>query len=104
MKCFLLEKVRFKLPGKKPRLIWGVLVSQREGLGLIYIKKPDQNWQDTLTVAIANPQENCWEAANRFVFPLEQGDLEAIGGKLTALGDSESDDMLRELFKPEDLL
>jgi len=104
MKAYLFQKVPFKCPGKKRRLIWAAVISQRQGLALLYFRKPDENYNDTLLVAVENPQERCFEQANSFLFPLESAnDLADIGGKLQALGDSESDDMLRELFKPEDL-
>ena len=103
MKCFLIEKVRFKLPGKPLRFIWAVVVAERDGLSLLWIKAPDSNWQDTLTVAIQNPQERCYEEADRFVFPIQEGDLLEIGGKLQAIGREDSDAMMRRMFEREDL-
>lgn len=102
-KAYLLEKVRFKCSGKNGRLIWAVVVGQKEGLSLLYVRKPDENWSDTLVVAIQNPEQHYWEEANRFVFPVEHSDMSDIGGKLAALGEDESEAALRELFKPEDL-
>jgi hypothetical protein len=87
MKTYLLQKVPFKLPGKKRRLIWAAVVGQRDGLSLLFIRKADSNWSDTLVVAVENVQERCFEQADRFVFPVEKGDLSDIGGKLQALDD-----------------
>jgi len=103
-KCFLLEKVRFKCSGKNGRLIWAVVVGQKNGLSLLYVKAPDSNWEDSLLVAIQNPEKHYWEEANRFVFPVEKKQMYDIGSKLQALDDDESEAFLRELFETDDSL
>lgn len=103
MKALLLERVPFRLPGKARRLIWAVVIAQREGLSLLYVKRPDENWSDSLVVAVQKPKERYFEAADRFSFPLEGGDLSDIGGKLQAMGDDESEASLKKLLEPEDL-
>lgn len=104
MKCFILQKVPFKLPGKNGRLIWGVLISRSssDGLCLIYVKKPDENWADTLVAAFPNPK-GYFEPAERFVFALGDGDLGDIGGKLKALGEEENEADVRRMFERDDI-
>ncbi|MHC1769075.1 MAG: hypothetical protein AB9869_33135 [Verrucomicrobiia bacterium] len=100
MKCLLLERVRFKLDGE--RLVWGIVLCQRQGLSLLYIPRPDPDRDNTLTVAVQT-QENIFEAADTFSFPLEQGDLMEIGAKLQALGEDEFTLTRPRIIKREDL-
>ena len=104
MKCFLLQKVPFRLPGKRGRMVWGVVVgrSRTDGVSLIYVRKPQEDAESSLVAAIENPQEQCFEAANQFVFRLGDGDLGDIGGKLRALGEDENESDVRRLFERED--
>ena len=102
MNCLLVEKVKFKLPGSSPRFIWGIVLCERQGLFLLYIPKPDDNWASSLTLAVRNPQEQCYEGADRFVFPVEGEDLEEIGAKLHAIGADESMATMRRMFQRED--
>ncbi len=102
MNCLLVERVRFKLTGTPPRLVWGAVLYQRDGLALIYVSKPDEHWTNSLVVAVQNVQEHCYERANTFSFPVEPSDMAEIGAKLQALGQDESSAMIWRMFQQED--
>ena len=103
MKCCILRKVAYRLPGKKKRLVWAVVIAERDGLSLLFVKKPDEQWADSLVVTIENVAQRCYEDVVTSRFPLEKGDLVSIGAKLQALGDTESEADLANFFKSEDL-
>ena len=99
MKCFLLQKVRYLIKGRG--IVWAVLLYQREGLSLLYVKRPDAQRSDSLVVAIEG--NGFYDDAPGSRFPLEKGDLLEIGGRLQALGDGINESEVRELVQPEDL-
>lgn len=98
MRCILLQKVRLRMGS---RLLWAALISEREGVSLLFVKKPDENWQDMLLLATENVRERCYEPVHASRFELAEGDLSSIGGILQAIGEGEA----QAFFKPapEDL-
>ena len=99
MKCFLLQKVRYLLKGRG--IIWAVLISQRQGLSLLYVRRPDAQWSNSLVVAIEG--NGFFEDAPGSRFPLEKAaDLEEIGIALQSLGSDESDAILRRMFERDE--
>lgn len=67
------------------------------------MRKPQDDSESILVAAVENPQERCFEAAERFSFSLGQSDLCDIGMTIKALGDEESEADVRKLFEREDL-
>jgi hypothetical protein len=96
-KCFLLQKVRYRIKGRG--LFFAVLVCQREGLSLLYVRRPDGQGSD-LVVAIEG--NGFYDDAPGSRFPLEKDDLETIGSTLLALGSDECQAMRRRMFEPDD--
>jgi hypothetical protein len=100
MKIFLLQKVRYLWKGRG--LTWAVLICQRDGLSMLYVKRPASQWSDSLVVAIEG--QHYFEDAPGSQFPLANGELMTIGAKLMALADEAAEPDLKEILKPEDLL
>lgn len=102
MEICILRKVPFRLPGTK-RLVWAVVLAEREGLSLLFVQKPDDQRSYTLAIATENVTERVFEEVNASRFTLEHDDLAEIGRKLQALGEGLSENDYFRFFKPEDL-
>ena len=101
MKCCVVEKVRYR-PAGTSRLVWGIVLAQREGLTLLLVPKPNGGSSHVLAIAAEKEGERVFEDAGVPRFVLEQGDLADVGGKLEALGDELSEDELRRFWRSED--
>ncbi len=101
MKCCIMRKVPYRLAGTS-RLLWGIVLAQREGLTLLFVRKPDDNHSHALVVATENPGEKVFEDVNASRFALEAEDLSDVGTKLDALGDILSNDEFRKLFQTDE--
>lgn len=55
-----MRRVEYRLPGTT-RLVWGVVLSERQGLSLLFVQKPDENRSHALVIAIENPVERVFE-------------------------------------------
>ncbi len=97
MKCCVVQKVPYRLPGSS-RLVWAIILAQREGLSLLFVRKPDEQRSDALVVATENVAERCFEDVSVSRFPLGQGDLAGIGNKLEALGENMGEDEFEKFF------
>jgi hypothetical protein len=97
-----MRKVPFRLSGTT-RLVWAIILAEREGLSLVFIKTTDDNRSHQIAIATENVPERVFESVNVSSFPVEQGDLESIGVKLAALGDNLTTDEIEEFFKSEGL-
>lgn len=102
MKPVIMRKVPFRLSGTT-RLVWGIVLAEREGLSLLFIKSPDDSRSHQLAICMENVPERVFESVNVSSFPVEQGDLESIGVRLGALGDNLTTDEIEEFFKSEGL-
>ena len=101
--CIIMRKVPYRLPGTT-RLVWAVILAEREGLSLLFVQKPDEHRAHTLAIAAENVPERVFEdvtAASRF--PLEEEDLVGIGSKLQALGEGLSEAEIQRFFRSEGL-
>ena len=96
-----MRKVPFRLPGST-RLVWGIILAEREGLSLLFIKRPDEKWSHEIIIG-TETAERVFESVNVFRFPIEHEDLEGIGTKLKTLGKGMSVDELEQFFKSEGL-
>ena len=101
MDICILRKVPFRLPGTS-RLVWSVILCEREGLSLLFVQRPDDKRSHTLTIATENVTERCFEEVNASGFQLEHADLAGIGKKLHAIGEGLSADEFLKFFKPND--
>lgn len=97
MKCCVMRKVVYRMP-KTNRLVWGVVLHEREGLSFVFINKPDDNYSHTLAICVENVAEHVFEDVNASQLPLEKEDLAAIGSKLQALGDGLSEAEFKKFF------
>jgi len=85
----------------KSRLVWAFILAQSQGLTLLFVQKPDDNYPHALAIA-------CEDSAGVFAdvegnrFPLETADLDEIGGRLEALGDGLTKVDFRKLFKVDE--
>lgn len=102
MNICVLRKVPYKIPNTK-RLVWAVILCEREGLSLLFVRKPDDKRSHLLAVATENVAERVFEnVPNVSQFQIEHDDLTRIGGKLHAIGEGLSEDEFRRFFKPDD--
>ena len=101
MDICILRKVPFRLPGTK-RLVWAVVLCEREGLSLLFVQKPDDKRSHALTIATENVTERVFEEVNANRFQIEHGDMAEIGKKLQALGEGISENDFFRFFKPDD--
>lgn len=102
MKCCILRKVPYRLPGTD-RLVWAVILVEREGLSLLFVRKLDKQRSHMLAIATENVRERVFETVNASTFQLEDNDLGKVGIKLQALGEGMSEDELMKFFGPENL-
>ena len=100
--CIILRKVPYRLPGTD-RLVWSVVLCERDGLSLLFVEKPDDKRSHTISIATENVRERVFEEVNASRFQLEHTDLAGIGTKLQALGESLCDNDFRRYFNLEDL-
>lgn len=102
MNYCIIRKVPYRLG--KGRLVWAMILAEREGLTLLYVPKPDSQRSHLLVVATENVTERVFEDVNPASrFPLEQEDLFGIANRLHAVGEGISDADFRRMFEPEDL-
>ena len=102
MAICILRKVAYRLPGKD-RIVWAVVLCEREGLSLLFVEKPDDQRSHTLTIATENVRERVFEEVNASRFHIEHSDLAQIGTRLQALGEGLCDVDFRRYFNFEDL-
>ena len=77
-------------------------MAEREGLTLLFVRRPDDNRSHAIVIATENVAERVYEAANASVFPVVHEDLTEIGNTVQALGEGLSKEELRKFFQMED--
>lgn len=102
MKMCIVRKVSYRLP-KSNRLVWALVLAERQGLTLLFVRKPDAKRSHEIVIATENVAEKVYEAVNTPAFPLEQSDLAGIGEKLSVLGDETAEDEFDRWLKSEGL-
>ncbi len=102
MRVCLVRKVPYRLPGSS-RLVWSLILAEREGLTLLLVPKTDDNRSHAIVVATENVPERVYESVNASTFPAEPGDLAEIGSKLQALGDDMAKADIAKMFEADDL-
>jgi hypothetical protein len=96
----IVRKVPFKLASN--RFVWGIVLAEREGLSLLFIRKPNENQSHALVLAQENPAEGVFEDVQASRFPLESEDITDIGNKLNALGNGLRKNTLEKFFESDD--
>ena len=77
-KCFI--------PVAWNRLVWALTFSEREGLALLFVRKPDDNYSHSIVIAQENVESLVFEISNASVFPSETRDMIEIGSIFETLG------------------
>ena len=85
MKCCLIRKVPYRLPGTS-RLVWSLILAEREGLSLLFVRKPSDNYSHSIVIAQENVESRVFEISNASVFPSETRDMIEIGSIFETLG------------------
>jgi hypothetical protein len=101
MKSVVLRKVPYRMAGKS-RLLWAFVLAQSQGLALLFVQKPDDNYSHALAIACENSGAGVFEDVDGNRFPVETEDLDDIGGRLEALGDGLTKVDFRKLFKVDE--
>ena len=101
MKCCIMRKVAYRLPGGN-RIAWAMILAEREGLTLLYVPRTHDVHSHKLVLAAENVAEGVFEDVNASQFPLENSDLVDIASKLHALGGDLSESDFRKLFDVDD--
>ena len=103
MRACIVEKVPFRLPGKGNRLVFAMLLLQRQGLSLLFLRKPDDHHEHKLIVAVENVAERVFEPADLSSFPLEDAsDLAALAAKLEVLGENLNEREIERFFRRDE--
>jgi hypothetical protein len=101
MKPCIMRKVPYRLPGTA-RLVWAIVLAEREGLSLLFIKRPDEKWNHEITIG-TETAERVFESVPVSRFPIEHEDLEGIGVKLQTLGGGLTEDEIDQFLRNEGL-
>jgi hypothetical protein len=91
MSCCIIRKVPFKTGN---RIVWGLVVGEREGMALLVVQRQENTGSHTLAVGVEGTN-GIFESVDISRFPLEHGDLEAIGRKFYALGEEFDEEEFR---------
>ena len=102
MECCIVRKVPNRLPGTK-RLVWAVILAEREGLALLFVQKPSKQHTHAIAIGTENVAERVFEEVNASRFPIEHNDLAEIGTKLQGLANGLTNEEFKRFFKPEEL-
>ena len=98
MACCIIRKVPFKIGN---RIVWALVLSEREGVALLVLQRMDNSKTHSLVVGTEGAN-GIFESADVTRFPLEHGDLAKIGRKLDALGDELDEDAFFRFLKADD--
>jgi hypothetical protein len=103
MHCVVLRKAAYR-PTGSTRLIWAVVLAERDGLSLLFVRKSDEKrGAHALTVAIQNRDQVFEDAPNTSRFHLESEDVGEIGVRLSAVGEHlSSEEFQRQFFTPDE--
>jgi hypothetical protein len=101
MDICIVRKVPFRITGTK-RLVWAVVLAEREGVSLLFVQRPDELRSHLLIFATENVTERVYEEVKANQFTVEHDDLAGIGKILQALGEGISREDFSIFFKPND--
>jgi hypothetical protein len=98
MSCCIIRKVPFN-NGK--RIVWGLVLCEREGVALMLVQRMEKNESHSLVVG-SEGANGIFESVSVNRFPLEHGDLAGVGRKLHVLGDELDEDEFYRFLKSSD--
>ena len=98
MSCCIVRKVPFKIC---ERIVWGLVLCEREGVALMLVQRMENNKAHSLVVGSENAS-GIFESVSVNRFPLEHGDLAEVGRKLHALGEELDEDSFFRFLKSDD--
>jgi hypothetical protein len=98
MSCCIIRKVPFKI---ETRIVWGLILSERDGMALLLLQRLESGKSHSLVFGVEN-EKGIFEGVNATRFPMEHGDLVAVGRKLCALGEEMDEDSFYRFLKPDD--
>jgi hypothetical protein len=101
MKACIIRKVPYLLRGTS-RIVWGIVLCEREGLSLLFVQSPDNIRPNVIVIATEHEADKIFVDVNVNNFPLEKDDVLDIGNKMRALGKSFIKADFRRLFDSED--
>ena len=102
MKRFcVIRQVAFR-PSGTPRVIWAKVLSERAGVALLFVPKPDDNHLHSIVLATQNVSERLYEPMGPHRFDIHTGDAMDIGNKLRLLGKSCWAEELAKLLLEDD--
>jgi hypothetical protein len=102
MRCVVLRKVPYKLPGTK-RIVWGVIVGESRSLSLLFVRKPDEKHEHMLAITMENVPERVFENVDASQFFVGHEELAKIGTNLQAVAEGlSSEEFVRRFFGPDD--
>ena len=96
-----MRKVAYRLPGTT-RLVWAIVLAQREGLSLLFVQKPDSERSHCLAIAAEDVEQRLFHDVPASRFSMEEEDLVGIGMKLEALGERFAEAEVQRFFRRED--
>ena len=96
-KCLFVRKVVVKLP--KNRMVYGMELTQREGIALIFVRKQKDDQSHMLITATENVQDRVFEPVAVSQFPIEGSDMEKISECLETLNSDIRDTDIDKFFR-----
>lgn len=97
----VLRKVAYRLPGTS-RPVWAFVLAQSQGLTLLFVQKPDDNYSHALAIACEDSGGVFVDVGGANRFPLASDDVEDIGGRLEALATGLAKEDFRRLFRMDE--
>jgi hypothetical protein len=101
VKYCLIRKVPFKTPGKKPRVVWGNILAESEGLVLVLVPKPEFSQPHSIFIAQENTADRVFEAMSPFCFNLTTEAVAEAANRLRIMGKSFEDADMMHFFRPK---
>lgn len=98
MSCCIVRKVPFQIGN---RIVWGLVLCEREGVALMLVQRTKNGESHSLVVG-SEGANGIFESVNVSRFPLEHGDLAELGRKLHAIGDELDEDAFYRFLKSSD--
>jgi hypothetical protein len=98
MSCCIIRKVPVKVGN---RIVWGLVLCEREGVALMVVQRMGKNESHSLVVG-SESANGIFESVSVNRFPLEHGDLAELGRKLHTIGDELDEDAFYRFLKLSD--
>lgn len=82
-------------------MVWALILAEREGLSLLFVRKPDDDYSHSIVIATENVAERIFEISNASVFLFETRDMIEIGSIFESLGHGLEKSEFTKLFEDE---